>query len=511
MGSVNYSSPANGWDVTIRWDCSWNDSSAQLTIQINQNNYGRTFQVVQRYNTSARYNSGDYLSVGTEYLLYVYRNGAYSQQDGPFTVTAPAPPTYTVSYNANGGYGAPGSQTKYHDTPLTLSGDRPTRTGYNFLGWNTYSSATSASYSPGSTYNSNSSVTLYAVWQRITYTVSYNANGGSGAPGSQTKYHGENLALSSTKPYKTGHYFKEWNTSSAGNGTPYQPGATYSSNAALTLYAIWVAETYPVTFQANGGSSPPASQVKTYGQTLTLTTAKPVRTGYTFLRWDTSQTGNGTSYSPGAPYTGNTALKLYAIWSANSYSIKFNKNGGSGNMTDQSMVYDRSGNLKKNEFFWAGRTFLGWSKSPTGGVDFNDCASVSNLVTSAGGSITLYAVWSINSILIKFDAATNGGSSSETSRSINYSSALGNLPIAARPYYKFSGWFTAPTGGTKITPTTTFTSDATIYAQFVIDASVKVKVGGKWKPGIPYVKVNGAWKKGYAWAKTAAGWKQGHG
>lgn len=436
MGSVNYSSPANGWDVTIRWDCSWNDSSAQLTIQINQNNYGRTFQVVQRYNTSARYNSGDYLSVGTEYLLYVYRNGAYSQQDGPFTVTAPAPPTYTVSYNANGG---------------------------------------------------------------------------SGAPGSQTKYHGENLALSSTKPYKTGHYFKEWNTSSAGNGTPYQPGATYSSNAALTLYAIWVAETYPVTFQANGGSSPPASQVKTYGQTLTLTTAKPVRTGYTFLRWDTSQTGNGTSYSPGAPYTGNTALKLYAIWSANSYSIKFNKNGGSGNMTDQSMVYDRSGNLKKNEFFWAGRTFLGWSKSPTGGVDFNDCASVSNLVTSAGGSITLYAVWSINSILIKFDAATNGGYSSETSRSINYGSALGNLPIAARPYYKFSGWFTAPTGGTKITPTTTFTSDATIYAQFVIDASVKVKVGGQWKPGIPYVKVNGAWKKGYAWAKTAAGWKQGHG
>ena len=511
MGSVNYSSPANGWDVTIRWDCSWNDSSARLTIQINQNNYGRTFQVVQRYNTSARYNSGDYLSVGTEYLLYVYRNGSYSQQDGPFTVTAPAPPTYTVSYNANGGSGAPGSQTKYHDTALTLSWDRPTRPGYNFLGWNTYSSATSASYSPGSTYNSNSSVTMYAVWQRITYTVSYDANGGSGAPGSQTKYHGENLTLSSAKPYKTGHYFKEWNTSSTGNGTTYQPGATYSGNAGLILYAIWIAETYPVVFKSNGGGSPPASQVKTYGQTLTLTTVKPVRTGYTFLRWNTSENGTGTNYSPGASYSGNSPLTLYAIWSANSYSIKFNANGGTGTMADQGMTYGAAANLKSNAFTRAGHSFLGWATSSAGGVVYKNGASVSNLVSTAGGSITLYAVWSINAITITFDAAINGGTSEETSRNINYGYAIGNLPTATRPYYKFSGWFTEPSGGTKVTAATTFTASTTLYAHFAIDASTKVKIGGQWKPGIPYVKVNGVWRKGYAWVKAKGSWKQGIG
>ena len=436
MGSVNYSSPANGWDVTIRWDCSWNDSSARLTIQINQNNYGRTFQVVQRYNTSARYNSGDYLSVGTEYLLYVYRNGSYSQQDGPFTVTAPAPPTYTVSYNANGG---------------------------------------------------------------------------SGAPGSQTKYHGENLTLSSAKPYKTGHYFKEWNTSSTGNGTTYQPGATYSGNAGLILYAIWIAETYPVVFKSNGGGSPPASQVKTYGQTLTLTTVKPVRTGYTFLRWNTSENGTGTNYSPGASYSGNSPLTLYAIWSANSYSIKFNANGGTGTMADQGMTYGAAANLKSNAFTRAGHSFLGWATSSAGGVVYKNGASVSNLVSTAGGSITLYAVWSINAITITFDAAINGGTSEETSRNINYGYAIGNLPTATRPYYKFSGWFTEPSGGTKVTAATTFTASTTLYAHFAIDASTKVKIGGQWKPGIPYVKVNGVWRKGYAWVKAKGSWKQGIG
>lgn len=229
------------------------------------------------------------------------------------------------------------------------------------------------------------------------------------------------------------------------------------------------------------------------------------------MRWNTSENGTGTNYSPGASYSGNSPLTLYAIWSANSYSVKFNKNGGSGSMSDQNMVYDKAVNLTANAFSWAGHTFLGWATTATGSVVYKDGASVSNLVSTSGGSITLYAVWSINAITITFDAVTNGGSTSETSRSINYGYAIGTLPTATRQYYKFSGWFTAPTGGTKVTASTTFTAATTLYAQFVIDASVKAKVGSQWKPGIPYVKVNGVWKKGYAWAKTPVGWKQGHG
>ena len=74
---------------------------------------------------------------------------------------------YTISYNANNGSGAPGSQTKVHDVALTLSSTTPSRSGYKFMGWSTSSSASSATYSAGGTYKSNSNITLYAVWEKI--------------------------------------------------------------------------------------------------------------------------------------------------------------------------------------------------------------------------------------------------------------------------------------------------------------------------------------------------------
>ena len=81
------------------------------------------------------------------------------------SVSIPAKPSYTVSYNANGGSGAPSSQTKWYGTTLTLSSTAPKRTGYNFLGWSTSSTATTATYKAGGSYTSNSAATLYAVWE----------------------------------------------------------------------------------------------------------------------------------------------------------------------------------------------------------------------------------------------------------------------------------------------------------------------------------------------------------
>lgn len=79
---------------------------------------------------------------------------------------AALPMTYTVSYDANGGSGAPASQTKTQDVALTLSGTRPTRDGYTFLGWATSKTASSAQYQPGDTYTANAAATLYAVWEK---------------------------------------------------------------------------------------------------------------------------------------------------------------------------------------------------------------------------------------------------------------------------------------------------------------------------------------------------------
>lgn len=149
---------------------------------------------------------------------------------------------------------------------------------------------------------------------RPTYPVYYNTMGGSGTFNAQTKTYGINLGLHSHKPTKTGYTFQGWATSSTSSTVAYAAGATYTGNARLDLFAVWKADTYAVTYNANGGSGAPANQTKTYGVTLKLQTGVPTRTNYNFLGWGTSASATTVAYAPGANYTGNTRLDLYAIW-----------------------------------------------------------------------------------------------------------------------------------------------------------------------------------------------------
>lgn len=168
-----------------------------------------------------------------------YTSGARNSGTGYHTVGKLA--SHTVSYNANGGSGAPDAQTKWYGSTLTLSSTRPTRTGYTFQGWAT-SSGGGVAYQPGQAYGNDANITLYAVWKANTWTVKYNANGGSGAPADQTKTYNQTLKLSSTKPTRLDYNFLGWATSKANadKGTvSYEAGDPYIGNAALTLYAVW--------------------------------------------------------------------------------------------------------------------------------------------------------------------------------------------------------------------------------------------------------------------------------
>ena len=165
-------------------------------------------------------------------------NGNSATKAINLSVTVPAWTSYTVAYNANGGTGAPSSQTKWKDQALTLSSTKPTRTGYTFQGWATTASG-SVAYAAGASYTANAAATLYAVWKANTYAVTYNANGGTGAPGSQSKTHGVALTLSTTKPTRANYTFKGWGTSASATTVSYAAGASYTTNAAVTLYAIW--------------------------------------------------------------------------------------------------------------------------------------------------------------------------------------------------------------------------------------------------------------------------------
>lgn len=163
------------------------------------------------------------------------------------SMSIPAITSHTLTYDANGGTGAPGKQTKWYGSTIKISTVKPTRTGYTFQGWGTSATTTTVRYNPGDTFGSDTDTTIYAIWKADTYTVSYNANGGTGAPGNQTKTYGVNLTLSSTKPTRTNYTFKGWGTSAGSTSVAYASGASYTANAAIMLYAIWeLAYTAPV-------------------------------------------------------------------------------------------------------------------------------------------------------------------------------------------------------------------------------------------------------------------------
>lgn len=235
---------------------------------------------------------------------------------GAYTVWLKFLSLYAVKYDANGGSGAPAEQTKTYGTALTLRTGKPTRSGYNFSHWNTKSNGSGTTYQSGGTYSANAAVTLYAIWSPWAHTVAFNANGGSGAPSSQTKKYGSTIKLSTTVPTKTGHTFLEWNTKSDGSGTGYSPGQEYGydqDGGTVTLYAQWRADTYTVRYDANGGSGAPAAQSKTYGIALVLSSTKPTRPGYKFLYWATSKTAT-SGYAPGEKFYNEGNVTLYAIW-----------------------------------------------------------------------------------------------------------------------------------------------------------------------------------------------------
>lgn len=255
-------------DITATAGTVTRTSATQFTVKINvswetyysgaKTNYGMTASsgdgsvTLNPFGTSSSSGSSSFTGTysisgngtATKTITVTFKNfntdnGNSATKTVSFSVSVPAWTSYTIKYNANGGSGAPSNQTKWKDQTLTLSSTKPTRTGYSFLGWSTSSTATAATYSAGGSYTANSSATLYAIWKANTYTIKYNANGGSGAPSSQTKTYGKTLTLSTTKPTRTNYNFKGWGVSASATTVAYAAGANYTSNAAITLYAVW--------------------------------------------------------------------------------------------------------------------------------------------------------------------------------------------------------------------------------------------------------------------------------
>lgn len=316
------------------------------------------------------------------------------------------PYTYTVSYNANGGTGAPGNQTKTHGVSLTLSSVKPTKDGYTFQGWSTTLNG-SVQYNPGSAYSGNANLTLYAVWNPVKYPIYFNANGGTGAPGTQYQTHFEYLTLSSVVPKKDGYTFKGWSTTLNGS-VAYQPGGQFGENRSVTLYAVWSESSYSVWLDPNGGS------IQTFSVTVTHNSLygalpKPVRVDYTFTGWYTAKEG-GTRVTSETIVSSTVPHTLYAHWNRQKW-IGMYPNGGDGETEWTCLEYPGEFvNIPTSCYTRAGYKMIGWSTSKTATVPEYGLDKEYIVITyDENGDIKLYAVWEaipVTSITLNQTTAT---------------------------------------------------------------------------------------------------------
>ena len=147
-----------------------------------------------------------------------------------------------------------------------------------------------------------------------------------------------------------------------------------------------------LSYDANGSTaSVPASAEYDSGATVTAAAAI-TRAGYTFAGWNTAASG-GTHYEASATFTISANTTLYAKWTPNSYTVKYDANSGTGTMADSNFTYGTAAALSANSFTKDSYTFRGWATSASGSVVYGAGQSVSNLTTVKDGTITLYAVW----------------------------------------------------------------------------------------------------------------------
>ena len=280
----------------------------------------------------------------------VDKSNNYSESTKDFTINK-----YTITFNKGiadkiGGEVSDISKSCYAISGQSCSITSPDieKKGYTIIGWNTNKNATTSIWNINTSKSISSSATYYPILKANIYTITLN-NQGATSSGTKKVYYQYNTTktingttcyyytnsslttcLSSgyniNKPSKTGYSFKGYYTSTNGSGTNYvNSSGTFINNAYKTigdktLYANWQANTYTITYNANGGSGAPSSQSYTYDPNndtvFYLSSTTPSRSGYTFLGWSLSSTATSASYSAGQRWGTHNAnnYTLYAVW-----------------------------------------------------------------------------------------------------------------------------------------------------------------------------------------------------
>ena len=330
-----------------------------------------------------------------------YADGATipaSDMTGPFTLYAQwKSSNITVSFNANGGEGAMEPQEGKVGVDLGLNANTFTRDEYVFTGWNTAADGSGKAYADGALIpgaDITDSFVLYAQWKKAV-TVTFNANGGIGTMDPQEGVFGVALTLNENVYTRTNYEFDGWNTKIDGTGTRYADKATIPASEMtedITLYAQWKKTTFEITFDPNGGTGTMAPQFIKKTEENTLNDNKFTREGYVFTGWNTQADGKGKAYENKAKISAGAIsddITLYAQWESTFATVRFNPNGGSGEMESKTVKKGEKLTLPENEFTKVKAVFVGWNTKKDGtGTDYDDGETI-----TVEKDMTLYAKW----------------------------------------------------------------------------------------------------------------------
>lgn len=473
-----------------------------------------TYTLTLKYGTS---NSTIVTNCGT---TGVYKNGSYWYKITSSTV-------YRSSTSATSGFsqmtsaktatsGSSGTSKSVYWDLLNIATPGLTRTGYHTTGtsaWKTpgglalNEGATSATATNAPTVyrlldnayiSANKTVTIQPNWVANTYTITYNANGGSGVPGNQTATYNSALTLSSsTTPTRTGYTFLGWNTSSTATSATYTAGQALtatevnglvlglSNGDTRTLYAVWEPKTTPIAFDMNGGTGgPPSPVTATYDQTFTIPTAQPTSNKY-FMGWAYAIGVNGQAATSAAHSRADSRIIDYI----GGESFTWTAAGGYG-------VYCAVWSpiaVKTNSYQWE-RLFQD-----------RDAVSGNPVILEDGETIGLQS----GSYWYKINSTYTGWTSISTPSSYtNFSNNYNDCnpkPVSAPTSYTgdLDKERYASINGVTYGYIESSTSNYDYTSLYKLESSwrgtfPKIKVNGVWKdPTAVYVKVNGTWKQLY--------------
>ena len=274
------------------------------------------------------------------------------------------------------------------------------------------------------------------------YTMTIDNNGGSGGA---LKYNSDG-SMYISNPSRTGYTFTSWSTSN-NNAPASKIPASFAGN--VTYTANWMANTYSVNYNSNGGSGSMSASTATYNQPFKTKQNSFSRTGYTFNGWNESANGSGVTwalnssgvYESGKSWTWNYAkdITLYAQWNANTYTVNYNSNGGSGSMSSDTATYGQGYTTKANGFTKNGYTFAGWNEKADGtGTDWTGWIGKPWTWSYTNG-VTLYAQWTPNTYTITYNA--NGGSGGPSTQNFKFNSGERiSTSVPSRTGYDFVDW-----------------------------------------------------------------------